>query len=65
MIKKMADIFGLNSELVEPVRQGYFNELVKRPRDTSFSTVKMQKVLGIEPLSLCEGFAAMRDCWKK
>ncbi|HAJ26440.1 MAG TPA: hypothetical protein DCG53_04215 [Syntrophus sp. (in: bacteria)] len=62
MIRKMADILGLNSELVEPVQQGYFNELVKRPRDTSFRTWKMQKVLGIEPLSLNEGFTAMKDC---
>lgn len=62
MIKKMADMFGLNSELIEPVQQGYFNELVKRPRDTSFMTMKMQNVLGIKPLSLREGFLAMKDC---
>jgi dTDP-4-dehydrorhamnose reductase len=64
MIRKMADIFGLNSELIEPVRQGHFNELVKRPRDTSFRTTKMRDVLGIEPISLYEGFTAMKDCRK-
>lgn len=62
MIRKMADIFGLNSELIEPVQQGHFNKLVKRPRDTSFRTLKMQKVLDIKPLSLNEGFTVMKDC---
>lgn len=62
MIRKMADIFALNGELIEPIRQGYFNELVKRPRDTSFRTAKMREVLGIEPLSLYQGFTAMRNC---
>lgn len=61
MIMKMAGIFGLDENLVEPVQQGFFNELVKRPRDTSFRTIKMREVLGIEPLSLYAGFTAMKD----
>ncbi len=62
MIKTMADIFELNSELVKPVPQGYFTELVKRPRDTSFVTAKMREVLGIRPLSVYEGLMAMKSC---
>jgi len=46
--------------LVEPVQQGFFNELVKRPRDTSFKTDKMKAVLGMEALSLDKGFRAMK-----
>jgi dTDP-4-dehydrorhamnose reductase len=65
MIIKMAAIFELNRDLIEPIKQGYFNELVKRPRDTSFNTLKMQKILGITPLSLYEGFAEMRASWKE
>ena len=64
MIKKVADIFEFNKNLVEPVKQGFFNELVRRPKDTSFKTDKMQSVLGMKPLSLNEGLKAMKASWK-
>jgi len=60
MITKLANIFGFKDNLVEPVQQGFFNELVKRPRDTSFKTDKMKAVLGMEALSLDKGFRAMK-----
>jgi len=60
MIKKLADIFEFKEELIEPVKQGYFNELVRRPKDTSFKTDKMQSVLGMKPLSMSEGMKAMK-----
>ena len=60
MIKKLAGIFEFKEELVEPVQQGFFNELVRRPKDTSFKTDKMQAVLGMKPLSLNEGLQAMK-----
>ena len=60
MIKKLADIFEFKEDLVEPVQQGFFNELVKRPKDTSFKTDKMQAVLGMKALSLNEGLKAMK-----
>ena len=60
MIKKLVDIFEFKEELVEPVQQGFFNELVRRPKDTSFKTDKMQSVLGIKPVSLNEGMKAMK-----
>ena len=64
MIKELANIFEFKEELVEPVQQGFFNELVKRPKDTSFKTDKMQSVLGMKPLSLNEGLKAMKASWK-
>ena len=60
MIRKLADVFGLNEDLVHPVQQGFFNELVRRPTDTSFRTDKMQAILGILPLTLQEGFTEMK-----
>lgn len=61
LIKKVASVFGLDEDLVAPVKQGYFNELVKRPKDTSYVTDKMKNELGLEPLLLTEGLKNMRD----
>ena len=60
MVKRLANIFEFEEDLVEPVRQGFFNELVKRARDTSFKTDKMQAVLGMKALTLNEGLEAMK-----
>lgn len=59
-VKKAAQIFGLSEKLVIPVKQGYFNELVPRPKDTSYNTEKMQRVLKLEPLSVSEGLSLMK-----
>jgi dTDP-4-dehydrorhamnose reductase len=61
LIVAAAKVFGLDEKLVVPVRQGYFNELVPRPRDTSYDTTKMEKVLGIEPLNLKAGLERMKE----
>jgi dTDP-4-dehydrorhamnose reductase len=61
LIIKAAEIFNLNKSLVISVQQGYFNELAKRPYDTSFNTNKMEKELGIKPLSLDEGLSLMKQ----
>ena len=64
LIYKVAETFHLNKSLVIPVQQGYFNELVERPRDTTLKTEKMEKELGIKPLTLGEGLTLMRDALK-
>lgn len=56
-----AEVFGLDKRLVKPVKQGFFNELVKRPTNTSFNTDKMRTALGLEPLSIVDGLADMRQ----
>lgn len=61
LIKSAAEMFGFDPNLVIPVQQGFFNELVKRPKDTSYNTRKMQELLGIEPLSLDEGLRLMKN----
>ena len=60
LIQQAARIFGLDDELVIPIRQGYFNELVARPIDTSYRTDKMENQLGIKPLSIKEGVTMMK-----
>ena len=61
LVLKAAEIFGYDPALVKPVRQGYFNEFTRRPRDTSFDTGKMRTVLGILPLSIDEGIKKMKE----
>jgi len=60
LVRNAAGIFGLDANLVLPVKQGFFSELVKRPRDTSYDTEKMRKVLGVKPLSINEGLMLMK-----
>lgn len=64
LLRKVAEIFDLDGNLVKPVQQGFFNELVKRPKDTSFKTEKMEKVLDVKPLSLDEGLRLMKAMQK-
>lgn len=61
LIVKAAEVFGYDTTLVKPVKQGHFNEFTKRPVDTSFNTDKMRRVLGIEPLSVGEGMRRMKE----
>ncbi len=60
LLRQAAASFGLDPELIKPVQQGFFNELVARPKDTSYRTDKMERELGLRPLSLAEGFELMR-----
>lgn len=64
LLRKVAEIFDLDGKLIKPVQQGFFNELVKRPKDTSFKTDKMERELGIKPLSLDEGLRLMKAMQK-
>jgi len=59
-IKRAAEIFGLDAGLLRPVQQGFFNELVRRPRDTSYDTSKMSSRLDLMALLLADGLAKMR-----
>ena len=64
LLGKVAEIFNLDGNLIKPVQQGFFHELVTRPRDTSFKTEKMEKELGLKPLSLEEGLRLMKELEK-
>jgi len=62
--RTLCEVFGLDSSLVKPVQQGFFKGLVKRPKDTSYNTAKMEKILGMPPLVLREGLELMREARK-
>ncbi len=56
-----ARVFGLNADLIEPVPDTYFSSaLAPRPRDTSFSTEKMEKELGLKPVKVLDGLKYMK-----
>jgi dTDP-4-dehydrorhamnose reductase len=60
LIRTAARVFCLDEKLIVPVKQGYFNELVPRPKNTSYRTEKMQNLLGVRPLSLVQGLEIMK-----
>jgi dTDP-4-dehydrorhamnose reductase len=62
--KITAEVFKLDSSLIHPVPDSFFDELAPRPKDTSFDTMKMERELGIMPTSLREGLFKMRESEK-
>jgi dTDP-4-dehydrorhamnose reductase len=56
-----AEVFGLDKALIEPVPDSYFSsKLAPRPRDTSFSTEKMERELGLQPVGVLDGLRLMK-----
>ena len=55
-----AAVFGLDGELITAVRSTSFPNLAKRPPNTSFSTHKMQELLGVKPESIRAGLEDMK-----
>jgi len=60
LVLEAAITFGFDKKLVSPVKQGFFNEMVKRPIDTSYKTKKMNDELGIKPINLKKGLYLMK-----
>lgn len=58
----LADVFDLDTGLIEPVPNSFFAQLAPRPEDSSYVTEKMARVLGMAPLSLRDGLRQLRDC---
>lgn len=58
---KVAKVFDLDSSLISPVSSDFFKNIAKRPKNTCFNTKKMEKQLGIKPLSVDEGLRLMRQ----
>ena len=55
-----AEVFQLDRDLITPVPDSYFSELTLRPRDTSFSTEKLERDTGYKPMSVREGLLHMK-----
>lgn len=61
LVKEAAKIFECDTELVIPVKQGYFNELIRRPKDTTYDISKAEKRLGFTPKTVIEGLTLMKE----
>ncbi len=60
--RKIADSFGLDSGLIEPIKMSTLKAWVaKRPRDSSLSTEKIQQQLKTKPLSINEGLSQLKE----
>ena len=57
----MAQTFGLDSALIKRVSSKAFPGIAPRPRNTTFNTSRMENELGVKPLTLREGLAAMKS----
>lgn len=56
---KTAKAFGMDHKLIESVPNAYFKNIAPRPKDTTYSTKKMQRKLGIRPIGIDEGLDIM------
>ena len=57
----IAKTFGLDEGLIHPVDSDFFTHIAPRPKNTSYTTHKMEIELGLTPLSLLEGLIYVRD----
>ena len=55
-----AEVFGLDTALIDPVPSSYFPEIAPRPKDTSFDTTKMERELGVRAWSVRDGLLHMQ-----
>lgn len=60
----IARAFGLDPALVRPVDGSRFPGIAPRPPDTTFSTRRMERELGVAPMSLAEGLASMKKAMR-
>lgn len=56
----VAEAFGLDASLLKPVTSSAFPGIARRPPDTTFIVDRMAKELGVPPIGLREGLAAMK-----
>ena len=57
---KVAKTFDLDVSLLRRVDSSHFPNIAARPKDTSFVTTKMERVLGVKPMTLDEGLDSMK-----
>lgn len=59
---EIAKTFGLDSELVKPIKMAELKAWVaRRPRDSSLRVDKIQRALKTKPLSISEGLRSMKE----
>lgn len=57
---KVAEVFGLDASLIEPVKSSRFPRIAPRPSNTAFVTRRMEKELGVAPMTLEAGLRQMK-----
>jgi dTDP-4-dehydrorhamnose reductase len=57
----VADVFGLDASLIQPVDSDYFDEAVDRPPRTGFLILKAESELGYKPRPLREGLRSLGE----
>ncbi len=58
--REVARAFGLDASLIARVTSKAFPGIAPRPRNTTFVTARMEKELGVKPMTLREGLTAMK-----
>src|SRR3989344_2673071 len=61
LAKKVADVFSLDSSLINPVKSDFFKNIAPRPKNTCFNTEKIEKEFKIRPLGVIEGLSLMKN----
>lgn len=68
---EIADIFDFDKDMLYKATSDFFKDHVVRPKNTCFTTKKMEKFLGIKPMGVREGLFQMKkkklnpSDWKK
>ncbi len=57
---KVAEVFGLDCALIRRVASSRFPSIAARPPNTSFVTTRMEKELGVRPMTIEEGLRHMK-----
>ena len=58
---KVAEVFGLDKNLIQGVGSAYFKDIAPRPANTSFDTTKIEKELKVKPVGLEDGLRRMKE----
>lgn len=58
---RLANVFALDAALIQPVESTFFPTIAPRPKNTSFSTKRMETELEIMPIHVEEGLQEMKN----
>ncbi|NQU73305.1 MAG: NAD(P)-dependent oxidoreductase [Candidatus Omnitrophica bacterium] len=58
---RVADVFGLDKNLINPVNSSFFPSIAPRPKNTSYDINKMQDELSVQALDIQKGLALMKN----
>jgi dTDP-4-dehydrorhamnose reductase len=59
LAETVAEVFGFDDSLIDPVPSSYFEDAVERPTKTGFIILKAETELGYDPRPLEEGLRAV------